>query len=239
MTKDYRVATTVQGQTQPQPQIVMQPAEARPTFVGQLDTTRLAIYGAFGVVIGLLAYYVGNEEARRAILIGGGSTLAFITVDLLFSTGFLHKLVEQETERKRIEATYPAEARDAAHDEQIGALWEYVYSLEARLDALNTLKVGGIGGEREIPKVDTVDLRIRQWLTTEIFPNGQLAGVHANGQIKRSFPFKGTSDNPEDRAGWSRLTAAGLVGKSGNNYMWTGPATLGLTMQKLQIVAKA
>lgn len=234
----YRVSASPTTATA-QPPLVTQPMESRPTFVGQLDTLRLAIYGAFGIVIGLLYYYVGAQPAREAILVGAGATLAFIAIDLLFSTGFLHKLVEQETERKRIEAAYPAEAHDVVHDEQIGALWEYLYSLEARLDALNTLKIGGIGGEREIPKADTVDLRIRQWLTTEIFPNGQLAGVYANGQIKRSFPFKGTSDDPEDRAGWSRLTAAGLVGLVGNNYIWTGPTTLGLTMQKLQMVAKA
>jgi len=238
MSKDYRqfVAPVAPAPTAPLP---AQPMEHRPTFAGQMETLRLAIYGLFGAIVGTLLYYIGDTTQRDAILIGAGAVLLFIATDLLFSTGFLHKLVEQETERKRIDASYPAEYHDAAHDEAIGALWEYVYSLEARLDALNTIKIGGIDGEREIPKVDTVDLRIRQWLTTEIFPNGQLAGVHANGQIKRAFPFKGTSDQADDRAAWSRLAAAGLVGKSGNNYVWTGPTTLGLTMQKLQSVSQA
>ncbi len=231
--RDYKVAAPQAQQAPP----LMQPFEHRPTFVGQIDTVRLALYGAFGLAIGALLYFVAEIDRAPAIIAGAGSVLAFVVVDLLFSTGFLHKLIEQSTERRRIEAAYPADYYDGVHDEQIGALWEYMYSLEARLDALNTIKVGGIGGEREIPKAGMADLKIRQWLTTEIFPNGQLAGVHPNGQIKRSFPFKGTSDDPDDRAAWSRLQAAGLVGKNGNNYMWTGPSTLGLTMQKLSMVS--
>ena len=230
--RDYRTASPATQQAPPP----MQPFEHRPTFVGQLDTMRLAIYGAFGAALGVLLHFVADVDRAPAIVAGAGAVLAFVVVDLLFSTGFLHKLIEQVTERRRIEAAYPADYYDEVRDEQIGALWEYVYSLEARLDALNTIKVGGIGGEYEIPKVDTADLRIRKWLVDEIFPNGQLTGVHSNGQIKRAFPFKGTSDNPEDRAAWQRLTAAGLVGKNGNNYVWTGPATLGLAMKKLSNV---
>jgi hypothetical protein len=58
--------------------------------------------------------------------------------------------------------------------------------------------------------------------------------VYSNGQIKKAVPFKETSKQEDDQQAYARLVRAGLLGKRGDNYIWTGPLTLTDTFKKLE-----
>ena len=217
------------------PPVDPQPAELRPTFQGQVDSLRFVFYGFFGALIGLCLRFLAQVPAAAAIIAAGLFVLAFVVVDLLFSTGLLHKWSEQQTERLRIEAAFLGDGVDSGQEAAIAALWDYLYTvIEPQLDAMKTIRVSDRDGVREVPKVDTIDLHIRRWLTGKMFDEtGRLAGVHPNMQIRSAVPFKESIRSEEEQAAYQRLAAAGLIGRRGNDYVWTGPQLLSQTMERL------
>lgn len=210
--------------------------EARPTFEGQSGAGRLLLFALFAIVAAAAAHFLGDMERLRAILLGMAFLIIMWTVDLVFATGFVHKWMEQRTESKRIDAAMiDAAAINEAQDEAMELLWQELQRIEQRLDAIETIRISDGRTTRDVHKADTVDLRIRQWITTDIFnASGAMIGVHPNSQLKRSVPFKESSPQDSDEyTAWRRLVAAGLLGRNGNNYIWTGPATLPLALEKL------
>jgi hypothetical protein len=212
--------------------------EDRPTWTGEgIPVARLGLFLVVAIVVGLLLYYVAGLPPGWAIMLSSGILLVAWVVDLMFATGYLHKREEQATERQRIRAALvDAAVINASQDEALAIIWEEIRRVNGRLDAMEVITVTERGGRaRTVAKTDTGDLRIQQWLTSEIFDSaGRLVGVHPNGQIKRSFPFKENSGDEEAVAAWRRLAGAGLVGRNGVNYMWLGPQTLPAALAKLK-----
>lgn len=216
----------------PQPQRM----EARPTFEGQSGAGRLLLFALFAVVAALAAHFLAGVDSLRSILLGMGFLLAMWTVDLVFATGFVHKWMEQATERRRIMAVMmDAATVNEAQDAAMEVLWDELKRLERRLDAMDTIEISDGRTARKVHKADTVDLRLRQWLSTEVFSaSGAMVGVHPNGQLKRAVPFKeSAAPGSEEHTAYRRLVTAGLLGRNGNNYIWTGPPTLPLALEKL------
>jgi hypothetical protein len=219
------------GTQQAQPQRM----EARPSWEGRSDVGRLLVFVALGIAAGVIAYFVVEIDRLPALLLGLLLVVLLWLVDNLFSTGYLHKQAEQRTEQMRIRAAMmDAAAVNEAQDEAMQLLWQEIQKLHQRLDAMDTFTVSDGRTVRQVHKADTADLRIRQWLTTDVFnANGAMVGVHPNGQLKRAVPFKESAATDEDKAAYRRLVAAGLLGRSGNNYVWVGPSTLPLALDKL------
>ncbi len=210
--------------------------EARPTFEGQSGAGRLLFFALFAVVAAVAAHLLADVDRLRSLLLGMGFLLAMWTVDLVFATGFVHKWMEQGTERRRIMAAMmDAAAINEAQDEAMELLWQEVQRAHTRLDAMETIRISNGRTVREVHKADTVDLRIRQWIATEVFnASGAMTGVYPNGQLKRAVPFKASAPpGSDEETAHRRLVAAGLLGRVGNNYVWTGPATLPLALEKL------
>lgn len=214
--------------------------EMRPTFEGQSGAGRLLLFFVFAILAAAAAHFLADIARLPALLLGLLLLLALWAVDLSFATGFVHKVLEQRTEGRRIDAAQDSAlaslaAINEAQDEQMSILWDEIQKIHARFDAMETISIGDRGGQvRKVSRVDTADLRIRQWLTTEIFnSHGTMIGVHPNGQLKRTVPFKETSAADDDKAAYRRLVGAGLLGRNGSNYVWIGPQTLPLAMEKL------
>jgi hypothetical protein len=200
------------------------------------DSTRLVLYFSLAVIVGAaLAYALWVYEAPPAVAVLAAAAAALVVFsafygfDMFILSGYAHRRLEVHA------STYLAEtARDTnlVQAEQIEQIWDFVFELEERINGLATIEVHDHTGTRRVPRVDPIDGMIRRWLTSNVFdPNGLLSGVHPTGQLKNAYPFKGNSDDAQ--AAHARLTAAGLVGKNGNNYTWTGPQTLSDTLLKV------
>ncbi len=209
----------------------MQRMESRPTFEGQSNGLRLFLFVLLSAIIGGIAHlWVGLD--RLSTLLVSMIFLWFMWMaDLVFATGYIHKRSEQKTEQMRIRAAMmDAATINEAQDEVLQMLWAECKSLHLRIDTLETLKIHEQGKARTIHKADPLDLRIKSWITSEIFNgNGRLVGVHPNGQLKKAMPFKqdkpGAQDT-EDGRGYTRLVSLGLIGRRDDNYVWVGPQTL-------------
>lgn len=215
-----------------------QPLERRPSFEGQAPNVgRLLVFVLLAAIVGAAAFYLVGVDRLYSLLLAIGFVVVMWGVDLSFTTGFTHKLIEQRTEQQRIAAALvDAAAVNAAQDELFELMWAELKRLETRLDTVETFKVHEQGRTRDVLKLDGVDIRIKNWVTGEIFDSsGQLAGVYSNGQIKRAVPFKASApEGSEEQQAYQRLVRAGLLGKRQDNYIWTGPLTLTDTFKKLE-----
>ena len=210
--------------------------EPRPSPAGRLEVSRLILYAVLSFVVSWSLYDLAEWELGWAVWSGVGVWLIVFLIDAVFSTGFLHKREEQQTERLRLDAQLAeVEATNQNQTAALEIIWEELARMEERINSMASLKVTSRDGERVIPRDDMVDRLIQRWLTTEIFDqNGQLSGVHIPSmQIKRAVPFKATSKNEDELAAYKRLIAAGLIGQSGNNYTWTGPQRLSMAVDAL------
>jgi hypothetical protein len=172
-----------------------------------------------------------------SLLLGVVVLIILWGIDLAFTTGFTHKLIEQRTEQQRISAALvDAAAVNAAQDELFELINAELKRLDMRIDSVDTFKVHAQGKSWDVLKQDNVDIRIKTWITEKIFNSaGQLVGAYDNGQIKQAVPFKDSApDDSEELQAYERLVRAGLLSKRGNNYIWIGPLTLTDTFKKLE-----
>ncbi len=215
-----------------------QQMERRPTFEGQAPNVgRLMVFVVLGVVVGAAAFYFVGLDRLWSLSLALVFVVSMWCVDLAFTTGFTHKLIEQRTEQQRIMAALvDAAAVNTAQDELFEMMWAELKRLDMRIDTMETFRVSDGRTTREVLKIDSTDLRIKAWLTGEIFDKaGQLVGAYDNGQIKRAVPFKESSkEGTEEAAAYARLVRAGLLAKRGDNYIWIGPLTLTETIRKLE-----
>ena len=222
-----------QVQTPPQ-----QPLERRPSFEGQPpNVSRLLVFVLLGGVVGAVAFYWVGADKLWSLLLGVVVLIVLWAVDLAFTTGFTHKLIEQRTEQQRIMAALvDAAAVNTAQDELFEMIDKELKRLDGRIDTMDTFTVHEQGRTREVLKQDSIDLRIKTWITEKIFNSaGQLVGAYDNGQIKRAVPFKESSaEGSEELQAYERLVRAGLLAKKGNNYHWIGPLVLTDTFKKLE-----
>ena len=215
-----------------------QQMERRPSFEGQPPNVgRLMVFVLLGGVVGAVAFYWVGADKLWSLLLGVVVLIVLWAVDLAFTTGFTHKLIEQRTEQQRIAvALVDAAAVNTAQDELFVLLNNDIKRLDMRIDNLETFKVHEQGRTREVMKQDGIDIRIKNWIAGEIFGGAeQLAGVYNNGQIKKTVPFKESSkEGSEELQAYARLVRAGLLSKRGDNYIWIGPVTLTDTFKKLE-----
>ena len=210
-----------QVQTPPQ-----QPLERRPSFEGQPPNVgRLMVFVVLGGVVGAVAFYWVGADKLWSLLLGVMVLIILWAVDLAFTTGFTHKLIEQRTEQQRIMAALvDAAAVNTAQDELFEMMWAELKRLDMRIDSVDTFKVHAQGKSWDVLKQDNVDIRIKTWITEKIFNSaGQLVGVYDNGQIKLDVPFKDSApEDSEELQAYERLVRAGLLSKRGDNYIWMG-----------------
>lgn len=222
-----------QVQTPPQ-----QPLERRPSFEGQPPNVgRLMVFVVLGVVVGAAAFYFVGIDRVWTLVVSVSFVIVMWGIDLAFTTGFTHKLIEQRTEQQRIMAALvDAAAVNTAQDELFEMMWAELKRLDGRIDTMDTFTVHEQGRTREVLKQDSIDLRIKTWITSEIFDGaGQLVGAYSNGQIRRAVPFKASAaEGSEELQAYERLVRAGLLSKRGDNYIWIGPLTLTDTFKKLE-----
>lgn len=222
-----------QVQTPPQ-----QPLERRPSFEGQPPNVgRLLVFVVLGVLVGAVAFYWVGADKLWSLALGVVVLIVLWCVDLAFTTGFTHKLIEQRTEQQRIMAALvDAAAVNTAQDELFEMMWAELKRIDGRIDTMETFRVSDGRTTREVMKMDSTDLRLKAWLTTEIFDKaGQLVGAYKNGQLKRAVPFKASAaEGSEELQAYERLVRAGLLTKRGDNYHWIGPVTLTDTSKKLE-----
>lgn len=214
-----------------EPQV--QKLEARPTWEARPSVERLLLLLVVSVGLGtLLHWWVGMDKATT---VAAAVALFLVTwlVELVFSTGFLHKREEQRTEQLRIRgAMMEAIAVNEAQEERLDFLWEEIQRLGIRFDAMDAIRIHEGSNMRVIPKQDALDLQLKAWITGTIFDKmGVVVGAHPNGQLKKAMPFK--QRDGDEGAGYRRLTALGLVSKRGDNYFWIGPTTLALTLERM------
>jgi len=209
-----------------------QEMETRPTFAGQADSIRLALFLVVAVAGGVALFLLAGWPVWACVVTAFGVFIAAYFVDTAFATGYLHKAIEQHTERLRIEAALAQnQTGDAAQQAQIDLLLEAVGDLQDRLDKLERhITIVDRSGSRTVAFTDETDTALRKWLRDTIFGGGATpVGVHArNGQIASAMPFKEGSD------GFRRLKAAGLVDRIGQNYHYVGPQNVLEALQKLQ-----
>lgn len=222
-------------QVSPPPQ---QQLERRPTFEGQAPNVGvLLVFVLLGVGVGAVAFYWVAIDRLWSLLLGLLFVVVMWLVYLAFTTGYLHKLIEQRTEQQRIMAALvDAAAVNTAQDELFELIWKELKRLDMRIDSVDTFKVHAQGKSWDVLKQDNVDIRIKTWITEKIFnPAGQLVGAYDNGQIKRAVPFKESSpEGSEELQAYERLVRAGLLSKRGDNYIWIGPVTLSDAYKKLE-----
>jgi hypothetical protein len=215
-----------------------QQMERRPSFEGQPPNVgRLLVFVLLGVVVGAVAFYWVGLDRLWSLLLGVVVLIILWGIDLAFTTGFTHKLIEQRTEQQRISAALvDAAAVNAAQDELFELINAELKRLDMRIDSVDTFKVHAQGKSWDVLKQDNVDIRIKTWITEKIFNSaGQLVGAYDNGQIKQAVPFKDSApDDSEELQAYERLVRAGLLSKRGNNYIWIGPLTLTDTFKKLE-----
>lgn len=215
-----------------------QQMERRPSFEGQPPNVgRLMVFVVLGVVVGAAAFYFVGIDRVWTLVVSVSFVIVMWGIDLAFTTGFTHKLIEQRTEQQRIMAALvDAAAVNTAQDELFEMMWAELKRLDGRIDTMDTFTVHEQGRTREVLKQDSIDLRIKTWITEKIFNSaGQLVGAYDNGQIKRAVPFKESSpDGSEELQAYERLVRAGLLSKRGDNYIWIGPLTLTDTFKKLE-----
>ena len=205
--------------------------ERRPSFEGQAPNVgRLGVFVLLAAAVGGGAY-LGGLPSLGALGVGVVVLVVFWAVDLAFTTGYLHKLSEQRTEQQRINASLlDVMAVNAAQDELFDAIDKRFATLDARISAVETIRITEQGKSRDINKMDALDIQIKAWVMKDVFnSNGILTGTHPNGQLKGSMPFKQGSD------GYERLVWAQLITKDKGGYIWTGPQTLADTLTRLEI----
>lgn len=210
-----------------------QEMEARPTFAGQADSLRLVLFLVVALAVGVALFLLAAWPVWACVVAAFALFIAAYFVDTAFATGYLHKAMEQGTERRRIEAALAQNRTgDAAQQAQIDLLLEAVGDLQDRIDKLERhVTIVDRSGSRTVAFTDETDTAIRKWLRDSVFAGGSTpAGVHArNGQIAGAMPFKEGSD------GFRRLKAAGLVDRNPTgNYIYVGPSNVLEALQKLQ-----
>lgn len=217
--------------------------QSRPTYKGETSGLRLVVFFALAFFSSMGVAVVAWELWHMVIVSFGLFAVALLGVfipvyryDMEVSTGLRHRRMELIAEdNKSQDAVRIATAAATVNNEQqvqIEQLWNANRLLEERLKAVETYRIHDRKGTRDIPRQDEFDMAIDSWLAQFMFDaNGVLVGSHPTGHIKRAFPF--TAKDERGRQCFARLSAAGLIGKSGNNYTWTGPKTLTETQQKL------
>jgi len=195
------------------------------------------VFVLLGGVVGAVAFYWVGADKLWSLLLGVVVLIVLWAVDLAFTTGFTHKLIEQRTEQQRVMAALvDAAAVNTAQDELFEMMWAELKRLDGRIDSVDTFKVHAQGKSWDVLKQDGIDIRIKNWITSEIFDGaGQLVGTYKNGQLKRAVPFKASAaEGSEELQAYERLVRAGLLSKRGDNYIWIGPLTLTDTFKKLE-----
>lgn len=205
--------------------------ERRPTFEGQAPNVgRLGVFVLLAGALGGGAY-LGGVPALGALAFGVVVLVVFWSVDLAFTTGYMHKLAEQRTEKQRIAASLlDIIAVNEAQNDYFDTLERRLDEHDSRLKDLEKISITEQGKTRHINKHDSLDIDIEKWITGEIFAsNGVLKGVHPVGYLKGKMPFKEGTD------GYERLVRLRLVTKDEGGYKWVGPSTLVDTRERLAI----
>jgi hypothetical protein len=238
---DKRQATTG-AWVAPQPEQI-QATQRQPTYKGETSGLRFVWLFALAFFVALAVAVVAWELWHMMIVSFGLFAISiygvFVPVyrwDMEVSTGLRHRRMELRAEDyKSQDAVAIATAAATVNNEQqvqIEQLWNANRLFDERLKAVEVYRVQDRKGVREIPRHDEFDMAIDGWLAQFMFDaNGVLVGSYPAGHIKKAFPF--TAKDERGRQCFARLTTAGLIGKAGNNYTWTGPKTLTETQQKL------
>lgn len=237
---DKRQTTQSASWVAPQPVHEAQLVTKAPTVRGEISGLRTGIFFALAIVVGgafaYLAWSVwGAMVAVAVFVLALLLTFApFYLWDSAVSSGFMHRRSELSVEMAKIDlATLEAARINEAQQEQLNEIYDTLAQFDERLKAVETIRVTDQDGTRHVPKHDNIDIRIGAWLHQTMFDaNGMLCGAHPAGHLKAAYPFKG--DEEESRTAHARLLRAGLIGKTGNNYTWTGPKTLSATKRQLQ-----
>ena len=237
---DKRQATTG-AWVAPQPMPPETAATRTPSVRGEISTGRILgfLALAFFVAIALawLAYKFFDVNVALAIFVVAllGVFSPFFVVDSAMSSGLLHRRAELGVESAKIDLEIIRAAQlNEAQDLAIRALQQEVTAIKKQIANLRTIEIRDRDGSRTVSLRDEVDTSIDVWLTQTIFDvTGRLVGAHQSGVLKQAYPFKGTDE--QSRAANVRLQSAGLVKvrQPGNQYAWTGPATLHEAMDAL------
>lgn len=238
---DKRQATTSGAWVAPQPVTQTEQFVTRtPTVKGATDGLKITVFFALAVIVGASIGYIVSLFAGITVAVAVfvltvlGVFVPLFVFTLLTESGFLHRRIETNVELAKIDlATLEAARINEAQQEQLNEIYDTLAQHDERIKAVETIRVTDQDGTRHVAKHDNVDIRIGAWLHQTMFDaNGMLCGAHPAGHLKGPYPFKG--DDEESQTAHRRLLQAGLVGKSGNNYTWTGPRTLSATKRQLQ-----
>ena len=224
----------------PQPVMVQEQFVTKtPTVKGATDGLKITVFFALAVIVGAaIAYLVYLATTLQIAVAVGVVTVLSVFVPLfaftlLTESGFLHRRSELNVELAKIDlATLEAARINEAQQAQLNEIYDSLAMFDERLKAVETIRVTDQNGTRHVAKHDNVDIRIAAWLHQTMFDaNGMLVGAHKSGHLVGAYPFKG--DEEEAQTAHRRLVKAGLIGKAGNNYTWTGPGTLSATKRQL------
>mgnify|MGYP000907602650 CR=1 FL=1 len=237
---DKRQSTTSGAWVSPQPVTIETRETTTPTHKGEISQWRTGVFFVLAFAVALcgawLAFTWSGVTVALSVFV---LALLFVFVplyawDSMLSSGFMHRRSELSVEMAKIDlATLEAARINEAQQEQLNEIYDTLAQHDERIKAVETIRVTDQDGTRHVAKHDNVDIRIAAWLHQTMFDaNGMLCGAHPAGHLKAAYPFKG--DDEEAQTAHRRLLKAGLVGKTGNNYTWTGPNTLSATKRQLQ-----
>lgn len=224
-------------QMPPQAQMVTR----QPTARGEISTGRVIGFLVLAFVVACafswVAFAAWGVSAALAVFVVVllGVFTPYFMWDSAVSSGFMHRRSELSVEMAKIDlATIEASRINEAQEEQLKDIYETLKHFDERIKAVETIRIEGMDGVRHVAKHDNVDIKIGAWLHQTMFDaNGMLCGAHKSGHLIGPYPFKG--DEEEAQTAHKRLLRAGLVGKAGNNYTWTGPNTLSAAKRQLQV----
>ncbi len=238
---DKRQATTTGAWVAPQPMPPETAATRTPSVRGEISTGRILGFLALAFFVAMamawLAYTFFDVNVALAIFVVAllGVFAPFFVVDSAMSSGLLHRRAELGVESAKIDLEIIRAAQlNEAQDAAIRALQSEVTKIKKQIANLRTIEIRDRDGRRTVTLRDEVDTAIDVWLTQTMFDvTGRLVGAHPSGVIRDKYPFGGKGE--DGRAANVRLQSAGLVKirQPGNQYAWTGPATLHEAMDAL------
>lgn len=238
---DKRQATTTGAWVAPQPMAPETAATRTPSVRGEISTGRILGFLALAVMVALAVGYLAfsawgvNAGLAWFVVLLLAVFSPFFVVDSAMSSGLLHRRAELGVESAKIDLEIiRAATLNEAQDAAIRALQSEVTAIKRQIANLRTIEIRDRDGSRTVSLRDEVDTSIDVWLTQTIFDAaGRLVGAHQSGVLRQAYPFKGTDE--QSRAANVRLQSAGLVKvrQPGNQYAWTGPATLHEAMDAL------
>ena len=237
---DKRQAATPGAWVAPQPMAPETAATRTPSVRGEISTGRILGFLALAVMValavGYLAFVFFDVNVALAVFVVAllGVFAPFFVVDSAMSSGLLHRRAELNVELAKVDlATLEAARINEAQQAQLNEIYDSLAMFDERLKAVETIKVVDQNGTRHVAKHDNVDIRIAAWLHQTMFDaNGMLVGAHKSGHLVGAYPFKG--DDEEAQTAHRRLLKAGLVGKAGHNFTWTGPNVLSAAKRHLE-----